>query len=317
MNDFKVEEFFTYGSVDELPKYLKKAQALKTKLEVAEDKIKHFNMEEKAFEWEQTSYPTLAETCEKLTPFVRLYEISMDFMDKQKIWFESPMGTHHPDDINKQVEDSLKTVVKLEKDFSEIPAAKTLVVDVRQKVEDFKDKMPIIKTLGNPSLRERHWETVSNTVGFPVKGGSETNLYKILDMGLDEYVKKFEKISETATKEHNLELSMEHMVEEWSDKEFKITAYGETNTYTLSATDDIQSLLDDHIVKTQTMRGSPYIKPFEDRIAKWEEQLLMLQEIMDEWLKVPLKLCFCIFKLLSRCKAPGSTLNPSSHRRTS
>ena len=282
----QVEEFFTYGNVDDLPKYLKKAQSLKTKLEVAEDKIKHFNMEEKAFEWDQTNYPTLKDTQDKLAPFVRLYEISMDFMDKQKIWFESPMGTHHPADIEKQVEDSLKTVTKLEKDFSEIPAAKTLVVDVRCKIEDFKDKMPIIKTLGNPSLRERHWETVSNTVGFPVKGGSETNLYKILDMGLDEYVKKFEKISETATKEHNLEKSMQHMVEEWSDKEFNISSYGETGTYTLSATDDIQSLLDDHIVKTQTMRGSPYIKPFEEEIAKWEEQLLMLQEIMDEWLKV-------------------------------
>ena len=282
----QVEEFFTYGNVDDLAKYLKKAQNLRTKLEVAEDKIKHFNMEERAFQWEQTSYPTLKETQDKLAPFVRLYEISMDFMDKQKIWFESPMGTHHPADIENQVEDSLKTVTKLEKDFSEIPAAKTLVVDVRCKIEDFKDKMPIIKTLGNPSLRERHWETVSNTVGFPVKGGSETNLYKILDMGLDEYVKKFEKISETATKEHNLEKSMGHMVEEWSDKEFNITSYGETGTYTLSTTDDIQSLLDDHIVKTQTMRGSPYIKPFEEKIAKWEEQLLMLQEIMDEWLKV-------------------------------
>ncbi len=59
--------------------------------------------------------------------------------------------------------------------------------------------MPVIKTLGNPGFRDRHWENVSNIVGFPVKGGS--NLFQILDMGLDEYVSKFEKISDAATKE--------------------------------------------------------------------------------------------------------------------
>ena len=46
-----------------------------------------------------------------------------------------------------------------------------------------------------------------------------------------------------------------------------------------------QVMLDDHILKAQTMHSSAYIKPFEEEMKEWEDKLISMQDILDAWLR--------------------------------
>ncbi|KAG1667277.1 hypothetical protein FOA52_012566 [Chlamydomonas sp. UWO 241] len=72
---------------------------------------------------------------------------------------------------------------------------------------------------------------------------------------------------------------------DWVSIVFEAKPWRATGTSILKGLDDIQMLLDDQIVKTQSMRASPYIGPFEDRVRLWEGKLNLTQEILDQWLK--------------------------------
>lgn len=48
----------------------------------------------------------------------------------------------------------------------------------------------------------------------------------------------------------------------------------------------LQTVLDDHLIKTQTMKGSPFAKFQLEEIVEWEEQLIQTQDGLEVWLKV-------------------------------
>lgn len=60
----------------------------------------------------------------------------------------------------------------------------------------------------------------------------------------------------------------------------------DSDAFILAGLDDVQSLLDDHILKSQSMRGSPFIVALGKRATDWEEKLINMQDIMDIWMKV-------------------------------
>uniref|UniRef100_A0A1A9WZY9 Dynein heavy chain 7, axonemal n=1 Tax=Glossina brevipalpis TaxID=37001 RepID=A0A1A9WZY9_9MUSC len=282
----QVQTYPEWGDIKQLAKYKRKANILDIRLVQAMDTIDRINEEETAYGWDLTQYPIRKKTHDLLRPYKTLYDAGQEFFDKTEMWMNAQIGTYEPDVIAEDVATIYRIIQKLEKQLSDRPITSELIKDIKENIESFRENMPIISTLGNPGMKARHWEQVSEIVGFSIKVTPELTTSRVIDYQLEEYVPKFEVISESATKENNLEKALIRMAAEWEDVAFTLTPYRDSDTYKLSAVDDIQILLDDQIIKTLTMKSSPYIKPFETEILKWEAKLMLLQDILDEWIRV-------------------------------
>lgn len=93
-------------------------------------------------------------------------------------------------------------------------------------------------------------------------------------------------ISALASKEYALEQAMRKMSLDWASMSFTFVPYKDTSLFVLASFDDVLALLEDHIVKTTTMKNSPFVAPFEKEVNAWAFELSRMKSILDYWVKV-------------------------------
>ncbi|XP_053607537.1 dynein axonemal heavy chain 3 [Plodia interpunctella] len=240
--------------------------------------------EEQLLDQEVSVYYSLQAMLNGVDPFHKLWHTAYDFYDGYEKWYHGPFHVLNAEQISEDVDAWWKLLIKLGKQLFEYPGAKRIADMVRNRVEKFKVLLPVLCAICNKGMRERHWARISALVGAEVQHGDDVTLADMVDQGVHVFAPQLEEIEQQAAKEYSLECALHKMKEEWLGVKFEVLPYRDTGVGILTGLDDIQQQLDDHILKSQTMRGSPYVKAFEADMVAWEEKLISMQDILDQWL---------------------------------
>ncbi|KAF4028545.1 Dynein heavy chain [Phytophthora infestans] len=280
-----VRAFTRYGEVEHTDKYVEQAVTLFDALQDARAKAQDFNAREAVFGFPPTEYtPLLAKLEGDFAPYYKLWTMSSEFHSSRQTWLNGSFLELKGGAIEALVTEWWKASYKLSKSLvDDAPGSAEVALILRERTEEFKAYLPVIQSLASPALQERHWEKLRHTIGFE-EAEEELTLQLLLDRGITQHLETIQEIGTFAEKEYLLQKSLSAMIAEWEKVEFQTAAYRETGTYLLRSTDEIVALLDDHLVKTQTMRGSPYIKSIEKDCKAWEKKLQYSQQLLDEWM---------------------------------
>ncbi|CAK9112546.1 Dynein axonemal heavy chain 1 (Axonemal beta dynein heavy chain 1) (Ciliary dynein heavy chain 1) (Heat shock regulated protein 1) (HSRF-1) (hDHC7) [Durusdinium trenchii] len=204
-----------------------------------------------------------------------------------------PLFSLEPEAVDATANSLAKRAMKLQGFFESqnLQAPVFVAKKIKKEADTFKQYLPLIHALCNPGLRPRHWEEISEVVHFAMERDSAFTLSRVVDMDVATHLTALQEISDSASREYGLEKTLESIYEQWQPVNFELKAWKDTETYIVagSTVDEMQSLMDDHIIKVQTMKGpegSPYAKAFMEKITSLESWLLQTQEIMDIWMKV-------------------------------
>ena len=155
-----------------------------------------------------------------------------------------------------------------------------VAITIKTKLQKFRLSMPIIHVIANPGLKQRHWTKISQVLGQDIYPKSSTTLNDMLRFSnlFEDNLTKLTEITNLAGKEYSIEQAFKKMKSDWSRVNFMLTPYtNNTNVSVLASLEELLTLLDDHIVKTTTMKNSPFIAPFEHEVYVWFIELVILK----------------------------------------
>ncbi|BBM97612.1 dynein axonemal heavy chain [Marchantia polymorpha subsp. ruderalis] len=277
------QDFMKLGDIEAVEERTVYLGEIEEKLKQCFEKQELFNSREAIFDLMITEFPELDALNAEFENCALIWHTAWDFLKVLPAWMDGPFSNLDAEEVQNNVEMWYKNSAKCCKVLTN--ESKIVAEETKRRVEKFQENVPMICALRNPGMRDRHYKMLSERLGFEVRSTPSFTVNAARDLELQKYMPILDEVSEFSTKEYGVEQNLDKMQGAWTGVKFEYAAWRGTGTHILRGVDDLQMMLEEHLVKTQSMQTSPYIGPFEDRVKLWLVKLNLVQECLDEWLK--------------------------------
>jgi dynein heavy chain len=284
----QVGEFSAYVDLNDVVNIAAKVKEMEGKLAIAQSKARLFNSRESLFEMDVTDYEDLARINKAFEPYANLWTTARDWQECSKRWMNSRFIDIDYEEVERNVDRFNVAINKAAKFFAKADMADQSGIAnlIKTQVQNFMPEVPLIVTLRNPGMRDRHWEKIATALNVEIMPIENFTTEQIIAMNLKENLDLIQKIGESAAKEYQIESALNKMEAEWETMMLQIHPYKESTTGVLKGVEDLTVVLDEQITMTQAIMFSAFKGPFEERIDEWNRKLCCVSDVLEKWMVV-------------------------------
>jgi dynein heavy chain len=252
-------------------------------------KVIQFNQEESILGLAITQFHQMEEIKTTLAPFAKLWNLALISNKNISKWTEiSCVYELNSEKIEKQLKTIIRTCSRLISTLSDI-AENTCVVaeNVINNCRDFLQKVPLISVLSNRGMRLRHWEQIDTIVGLQIRPDTTTTFERVSYM--NKHIEKLQEIGDIASKEWAVEKMLNEMNESWTPIQYTFnSSFRDTGAAIVKgeSIDIVSEILDEQIVKIQTLTSLPQAQYFIEEVNRQDEYLKTTLRISELIVKV-------------------------------
>jgi dynein heavy chain len=131
----------------------------------AQEQGQLLNQRQKLFNTPVVPFDQLTKLIKEFEPYKTLWITASDWLRAYEMWMDNPLVNVDGEAIERMVADMYKTMLKSIRVFAEIEAVQQVAIEVKNQIEEFKPLIPLLLSLRNPGMRQRHWEDFKNETG--------------------------------------------------------------------------------------------------------------------------------------------------------